>query len=87
MLGQSFGGFTTLTYLSFAPEGLREALITGGLSPVGRSADDVYGATYGQAAAALERYYARYPGRPGPGPRRSAPASTARTCACPAATG
>jgi pimeloyl-ACP methyl ester carboxylesterase len=61
VLGQSFGGFTTLTYLSFAPEGLREALITGGLTPVGRPADDVYGATYGQAAAALDRYYARYP--------------------------
>ena len=61
VLGQSFGGFTTLTYLSFAPEGLREALITGGLTPVGRSADDVYAATYVQAAAALDRYYARYP--------------------------
>ena len=61
VLGQSFGGFTTLTYLSFAPDGLREALITGGLTPVGRSADDVYAATYAQAAAALDRYYARYP--------------------------
>jgi pimeloyl-ACP methyl ester carboxylesterase len=61
VLGQSFGGFTTLTYLSFAPEGLREALITGGLTPVGRSADDVYAATYRQAEAALERFYARYP--------------------------
>jgi len=61
VLGQSFGGFTTLTYLSYSPEGLREGLITGGLSPVGRSADDVYGATYGQTEAALERFYARYP--------------------------
>jgi pimeloyl-ACP methyl ester carboxylesterase len=61
VLGQSFGGFTTLTYLSFAPEGLREALITGGLTPVGRSADDVYAATYVQAAGALDRYYGRYP--------------------------
>jgi pimeloyl-ACP methyl ester carboxylesterase len=26
LLGQSFGGFTSLTYLSFAPEGLREAM-------------------------------------------------------------
>ena len=31
MLGQSFGGFCAMTYLSFAPEGLREAFITGGL--------------------------------------------------------
>jgi pimeloyl-ACP methyl ester carboxylesterase len=61
VLGQSFGGFTTLTYLSFAPEGLREALITGGLTPVGRSADDVYAATYVQTAAATRRYFERYP--------------------------
>ena len=31
VLGQSFGGFCTITYLSIAPEGLREALLTGGL--------------------------------------------------------
>src|SRR5438105_2345350 len=36
VLGQSFGGFCTLTYLSIAPEGLREAFFTGG---VPRSAD------------------------------------------------
>ncbi len=62
VLGQSFGGFTTLTYLSFAPEGLREAFITGGLTPVGRSADDVYGATYRRLLEANWRYFERYPG-------------------------
>lgn len=31
VLGQSFGGFCTVTYLSMAPEGLDTALITGGL--------------------------------------------------------
>ena len=36
MLGQSFGGFTAMTYLSIAPEGLREAFMTGGLAPIGR---------------------------------------------------
>ena len=46
VLGQSFGGFTSMTYLSIAPEGLREAFITGGLSPIGRPVDDIYGATY-----------------------------------------
>jgi pimeloyl-ACP methyl ester carboxylesterase len=40
LLGQSFGGFTSMTYLSIAPEGHREAFITGGLSPIGRSVDD-----------------------------------------------
>src|SRR4051812_44823482 len=34
ILGQSFGGFCAMTYLSFAPDGLREAFITGGLSPI-----------------------------------------------------
>ena len=37
VLGQSFGGFCVTTYLSFAPEGLREAFFTGGLPPVGRA--------------------------------------------------
>jgi hypothetical protein len=31
VLGQSFGGFCTVSYLSFAPHGIREAFITGGL--------------------------------------------------------
>ncbi|MEI7743873.1 MAG: alpha/beta fold hydrolase [Chloroflexota bacterium] len=61
VLGQSFGGFTSLTYLSIAPEGLAAALITGGCSPVGRPAEDVYAATWKRAAAASDRYYARYP--------------------------
>jgi pimeloyl-ACP methyl ester carboxylesterase len=61
VLGQSFGGFTSLTYLSFAPEGLAAALITGGLSPVGRPVDDIYGATYGRVLEANRRYFARYP--------------------------
>ncbi|HEY4227096.1 MAG TPA: alpha/beta fold hydrolase, partial [Candidatus Limnocylindrales bacterium] len=32
ILGQSFGGFCSLTYLSFFPDSLREAYLTGGLS-------------------------------------------------------
>src|SRR5262245_42254607 len=43
VLGQSFGGFASMTYLSIAPEGLAEAFLTGGLSPIGRPVDDVYG--------------------------------------------
>jgi pimeloyl-ACP methyl ester carboxylesterase len=34
VLGQSFGGFCVVTYLSIAPGGLREALITGGVPPL-----------------------------------------------------
>jgi pimeloyl-ACP methyl ester carboxylesterase len=62
VLGQSFGGFTTMTYLSIAPEGLREALITGGLSPVGRPPDDVYAATSVRLLEKNRAYFARYPG-------------------------
>ena len=61
VLGQSFGGFTSMTYLSIAPEGLREAFITGGLSPIGRPVDDIYGATYKRLLEANRRYFARYP--------------------------
>ena len=61
VLGQSFGGFTTLTYLSIAPDGLREAFLTGGLSPIGRPVDDVYAATYRRLIGANRRYFARYP--------------------------
>ena len=62
VLGQSFGGFTSMTYLSIAPEGLREAFLTGGLAPIGRSVDDIYAATYERVIVMNERYLARYPG-------------------------
>jgi hypothetical protein len=61
LLGQSFGGFCSLTYLSLAPQGLREVMITGGLSPIGRPVDDVYSATYRRAAQKNREFYARYP--------------------------
>jgi pimeloyl-ACP methyl ester carboxylesterase len=62
VLGQSFGGFTSMTYLSIAPEGLREAFITGGLSPVGRSPDEVYAATGVRLIEKNRAYLERYPG-------------------------
>jgi pimeloyl-ACP methyl ester carboxylesterase len=61
VLGQSFGGFTTMTYLSIAPEGLREAYITGGLSPIGRPVDDIYGTTWRRTLEKNEAYFRRYP--------------------------
>jgi pimeloyl-ACP methyl ester carboxylesterase len=61
IFGQSFGGFTSLTYLSQAPEGAREAFITGGLPPLRAPADDVYRATYRRIEARLAEYLARYP--------------------------
>ena len=61
VLGQSFGGFCITTYLSIAPEGLKEAIFTGGLPPLGGSADDVYRATYKRVIDKNELYYQRYP--------------------------
>ena len=61
ILGQSFGGFCALTYLSTSPEALREAFITGGLSPIGRPVDDVYAATWQRVIARSRAYFERYP--------------------------
>jgi pimeloyl-ACP methyl ester carboxylesterase len=61
LLGQSFGGFTAMTYLSIAPDGLREVFITGGLAPLGRPVDHVYGATYRRLVQLNRRYFERYP--------------------------
>jgi pimeloyl-ACP methyl ester carboxylesterase len=61
VLGQSFGGLCAMTYLSIAPEGLREAFVTGGLAPIGPRIDDVYRATYSRTLERCRRYYERYP--------------------------
>jgi hypothetical protein len=62
VLGQSFGGFCAVTYLSVAPEGLREVLITGGLPGLRSSAEDVYRAAYPRIERKNRGHYARYPG-------------------------
>ena len=61
VLGQSFGGFCTVTYLSLAPEGIREAFITGGLPGLDVTADDVYRAAYPRVAAKVSEHYGNYP--------------------------
>lgn len=61
VLGQSFGGFTTLAYLSTDAASLENVYITGGLSAVGRHPDDVYALTYDKMREASERYYRRFP--------------------------
>ncbi|PRX11215.1 UNVERIFIED_ORG: proline iminopeptidase [Martelella mediterranea] len=60
-LGQSFGGFITLTYLSMAPEGLSACYVTGGLSGLSASAEDVYRRTYPRVLAKNRKYHRRYP--------------------------
>src|SRR4029077_19715475 len=61
VLGQSFGGFCAVTYLSFAPHGVKEAFITGGLPGLTATADDVYRRTYRTVAAKNAAHHERYP--------------------------
>ena len=59
--GQSYGGWCITTYLSQAPEGLASAIITGGLPPVGRSAEEVYRQTYKTVVRKNDAFYERFP--------------------------
>ncbi|WP_329475573.1 alpha/beta hydrolase [Kribbella sp. NBC_01484] len=60
-LGQSYGGFLTLTYLSKAPDGLTACYVTGGLASIDPSAAEVYRRTYPRVAAKNREFYQRYP--------------------------
>ncbi len=61
VLGQSFGGFCLTTYLSYAPEGLSGAILTGGLQPLCTDPDPVYRATYPLVLNKNRLFYERYP--------------------------
>ena len=61
ILGQSYGGFCSMRYLSASPEGLEGALITGGIPPLAGSADDIYRATYPRVLEKNRLYFQRYP--------------------------
>ena len=61
VLGQSFGGFTTLAYLSTDPSSLEQVYFTGGLSAVGRPPEDVYALCYDKLRTESLRYYRRFP--------------------------
>ncbi len=60
-LGQSFGGFTTLAYLSTDADSLDRVYFTGGLSGIGHRTEDVYALTYDKMRSASENYYRRFP--------------------------
>ncbi|MEU4237394.1 alpha/beta fold hydrolase [Actinoplanes sp. NPDC026619] len=61
-LGQSYGGFVTMAYLSAAPQGLRTCYVTGGLPGLTATADDVYARTYPRVAAKNAEFYRAFPG-------------------------
>lgn len=60
-LGQSYGGFLTLTYLSIAPESLSACYVAGGLASIYPSAEEVYRRTYPRVCAKNIQFYDRYP--------------------------
>lgn len=65
LLGQSYGGFCVLAYLSLAPDGVREALVTGGLPALRGGPDQLYRATYPIVRERCAAYFERYPGDEG----------------------
>ncbi|CCG81276.1 Proline iminopeptidase [Taphrina deformans PYCC 5710] len=62
LLGQSFGGFCILTYLSLYPESLDAVIITGGMAPICHDhPDSVYYRLTKKLIRWNENYYERYP--------------------------
>ncbi|CZR65926.1 related to proline iminopeptidase [Phialocephala subalpina] len=59
--GQSFGGFCAFTYLSFHPEGVQDAFVSGGVPPIGKSVDEVYSKLFIQAKKRNKAYYTKFP--------------------------
>ena len=62
LVGQSYGGFVATTYLSQAPEGLREVFTLGGLPPVTQnSPDEVYRRLHRKVLERNAKYYDKFP--------------------------
>ncbi|PSR92269.1 Alpha/Beta hydrolase protein [Coniella lustricola] len=60
-LGQSYGGYISLTYLSMHPEGLQEVFITGGLPPCGMNIENYFRVEYQDIVARNKAFYQAYP--------------------------
>ena len=60
-LGQSYGGFITLTYLSRHPEAITAAYVTGGLPGLQADASEVYRRTFELQAARNRELARRFP--------------------------
>jgi pimeloyl-ACP methyl ester carboxylesterase len=61
ILGQSFGGFCSLTYLSLFPNSLLQSFITGGVPSISRHADDVYHATFKRTMEKNQAFFQQFP--------------------------
>nr|WP_209044178.1 alpha/beta fold hydrolase [Brevibacterium marinum] len=62
LLGQSFGGFTALRYVSAHSESLNEVYFTGGLPAIGTDPATVYATTWEGMKDKSEQYYRAFPG-------------------------
>ena len=61
ILGQSFGGFCAVHYLSFYPDSLLEVFITGGLPPLNQNVDNIYRKTYPRVKNKNNIFYEIFP--------------------------
>ncbi|XBV90795.1 alpha/beta fold hydrolase [Brevibacterium sp. CBA3109] len=62
LLGQSFGGFTALRYVSAHSESLSEVYFTGGLPAIGTDPATVYATTWEGMKRKSEQFYRAFPG-------------------------
>ncbi|WP_312169505.1 alpha/beta fold hydrolase [Microbacterium sp.] len=60
-LAQSFGGWITMTYLSFAPEGLTASYVCGGVPGMPPRASEVYRRTFDRVETKTAEFYRRFP--------------------------
>ncbi|MCJ1273228.1 hypothetical protein MMC21_001018 [Puttea exsequens] len=61
IMGQSFGGFCCVNYLSQSPEGLQEVFTLGGLPPLVKHPDLVYKYLFRKVKERNMAYYQKYP--------------------------
>ena len=61
VLGQSFGGFCAMNYLSFHSDHLQKVFITGGIPPLDAHPDDIYRATYARVMDKNRVFYEKFP--------------------------
>ena len=61
-LGQSFGGFCLMTYLSQVEHPPKVCLFTGGIAPILSNIDEVYSSLWERVKERNLRYYDMYPG-------------------------
>jgi pimeloyl-ACP methyl ester carboxylesterase len=60
-IGQSYGGWCTLTYLSLHPEGLKECFVFGGVAGLDRSAREIYEGTFPFVEERNRLYFEKFP--------------------------